>query len=115
MTGQEEGSARLAVIMSLSYKRAGALFVRKIARKLHWVVTTAEVALHPLPAVLANFVTPLIWRAGEASPSVIASQEVLNVERKRRSGDARQRSESQDSAGRTTSPVAEPRQDRRMH
>jgi DNA-binding transcriptional LysR family regulator len=42
------------------------------------VVSTEEVALHRLPAVLANVVTPLIWRAGEASPSVIALQELLD-------------------------------------
>jgi DNA-binding transcriptional LysR family regulator len=42
------------------------------------VVSTEEVALHRLPAVLANVVTPLIWRAGEASPSVTALQELLD-------------------------------------
>jgi DNA-binding transcriptional LysR family regulator len=45
------------------------------------VVSTDEVALHPLPAVLAEIVTPLIWRAAEASPSVIALQGLLDVER----------------------------------
>jgi DNA-binding transcriptional LysR family regulator len=43
------------------------------------VVSTEEVALHRLPAVLANVVTPLIWRAGEASPSVTALQELLDL------------------------------------
>jgi DNA-binding transcriptional LysR family regulator len=46
------------------------------------VVKTDEVALHPLPKVFAEVVTPLIWRAAEASPSVIALRELLNVERK---------------------------------
>jgi DNA-binding transcriptional LysR family regulator len=46
------------------------------------VVSTDEVARHPLPTVLAEAVTPLIWRAAEASPSVIALQGLLDVERK---------------------------------
>lgn len=46
------------------------------------VVSTDEVARHPLPTVLAETVTPLIWRAAEASPSVIALHGLLDVERK---------------------------------
>jgi DNA-binding transcriptional LysR family regulator len=45
-------------------------------------VNTDEVARHPLPRVIAEIVTPLIWRAAEPSPSVIALRELLNVERK---------------------------------
>jgi DNA-binding transcriptional LysR family regulator len=55
------------------------------------VVSTDEVARHPLPTVLAEAVTPLIWRAAEASPSVIALQGLLDVERKAH-GHARPRS-----------------------
>jgi hypothetical protein len=46
------------------------------------VVNTDEVARHPLPRVLAEIVTPLIWRVAEPSPSVIALRELLNLERK---------------------------------
>jgi DNA-binding transcriptional LysR family regulator len=46
------------------------------------VVNTDEVARHPLPRVLAEIVTPLIWRVAEPSPSVIALRELLDVERK---------------------------------
>jgi DNA-binding transcriptional LysR family regulator len=46
------------------------------------VVSTDEVARHPLPTVLAEAVTPLIWRAAEASPSVSALHGLLDVERK---------------------------------
>jgi len=42
------------------------------------VVRTNEVARHPLPGVLANIVTPLIWRTGEASPAVTALQSLLH-------------------------------------
>jgi DNA-binding transcriptional LysR family regulator len=45
------------------------------------VARTDEVALHPLPAVLAEIVTPLIWRAGETSPSLVALQEIVEAER----------------------------------
>jgi DNA-binding transcriptional LysR family regulator len=45
------------------------------------VVRAEEVALHPLPAVFAKIVTPLIWRAGEASPSLVALQEIVDAER----------------------------------
>ena len=41
------------------------------------MVSTDEVARHPLPQVLANITTPLIWRAGEASPAVSALQALL--------------------------------------
>jgi DNA-binding transcriptional LysR family regulator len=41
------------------------------------VVSTDEVARHPLPQVLANITTPLIWRSGEASPAVSALQALL--------------------------------------
>jgi DNA-binding transcriptional LysR family regulator len=44
------------------------------------VVPTADIARHPLPNVLANVVTPLIWRTGEASPSVTALQGLLQLE-----------------------------------
>ena len=47
------------------------------------VVNTDQVARHPLPVVLAEVVTPLIWRAAEASPSVIALQGLLDVDAKR--------------------------------
>ena len=47
------------------------------------VVNTDPVARHPLPVVLAEIVTPLIWRATEASPSVIALQGLLDVDAKR--------------------------------
>jgi DNA-binding transcriptional LysR family regulator len=46
------------------------------------VVNTDEVARYPLPRVLAEAITPLIWRAAEPSPSVVALRELLNVERK---------------------------------
>lgn len=46
------------------------------------VVNTDEVARHPLPAVLAEAITSLIWRTAEASPSVSALQMLLDVERK---------------------------------
>jgi DNA-binding transcriptional LysR family regulator len=46
------------------------------------VVRTEEVALHPLPAVLANIVTPLIWRTGEASPCLVALQDIVDAERR---------------------------------
>ena len=45
------------------------------------VVKTDEVARHALPKVFSEVVTPLIWRAAEASPSVIALRELLNVSR----------------------------------
>jgi DNA-binding transcriptional LysR family regulator len=48
------------------------------------VVRTGDVARHPLPEVLANIVTPLIWRAAEASPSVSALESLLRAERKAR-------------------------------
>lgn len=43
------------------------------------VVRDESIARHPLPAVLGQLVTPLIWRAGEASPSVVALREMLNA------------------------------------
>ena len=44
------------------------------------VVPTRDVARHALPNVLANIVTPLIWRTAEASPSVTALQGLLQLE-----------------------------------
>ena len=44
------------------------------------VVRIDDVARHPLPEVVATIVTPLIWRAGEASLSVMALQGLLQVE-----------------------------------
>lgn len=44
------------------------------------VVRDENIARYPLPAVLGQVVTPLIWRAGEASPSVMALREMLNSE-----------------------------------
>jgi len=41
------------------------------------VVDSERVARHRLPAVLANVVTPLIWRAKEASPAMTALQALL--------------------------------------
>jgi DNA-binding transcriptional LysR family regulator len=41
------------------------------------VVRTDEVARHRLPKVHANMVTPLIWRAAEAPPSVVALRDLL--------------------------------------
>lgn len=41
------------------------------------VVRTQEIARHPLPAVLTEIVTPLVWRSGEVSPSVVALRELL--------------------------------------
>lgn len=43
-------------------------------------VNSEAVARYPLPEVLAEIVTPLIWRAAETSPSIIALREVLGVE-----------------------------------
>lgn len=43
------------------------------------VVRSECIARHPLPAVLGQIMTPLIWRAGEASPSVTALREMLNA------------------------------------
>jgi DNA-binding transcriptional LysR family regulator len=41
------------------------------------VVRSEGLARHRLPAVLANIVTPLIWRANETSPTITALQELL--------------------------------------
>jgi DNA-binding transcriptional LysR family regulator len=41
------------------------------------VVSNERLARHPLPAVFANVITPLIWRAKEASPSIAALQGLL--------------------------------------
>jgi DNA-binding transcriptional LysR family regulator len=41
------------------------------------VVRTDEVARHRLPKVHAEMVTPLIWRAAEASPAVVALRDLL--------------------------------------
>jgi len=46
------------------------------------VVRTGDVTRHPLPQVLASIVTPLIWRAAEASPSVTALESLLRADRK---------------------------------
>jgi len=46
------------------------------------VVNAERIARHPLPKALGELVTPLIWRAAEASPSVIALCELLNEKRK---------------------------------
>lgn len=43
------------------------------------VVHGESIARHPLPAVLGQVVTPLIWREGEASPSLMALREMLNA------------------------------------
>jgi DNA-binding transcriptional LysR family regulator len=45
-------------------------------------VNTDEVARYPLPRVLAEIVTPLIWRVAEPLPTVIALRGLLDVERK---------------------------------
>lgn len=45
-------------------------------------VNAAEVGCHPLPRVLAEVVTPLIWRAGDASPAVMALRQTLERDRK---------------------------------
>ena len=45
------------------------------------VVSGEGVARHPLPAVFANVITPLIWRAKEPSPSITALQELLKKTR----------------------------------
>ena len=39
-------------------------------------LTRTEVQRHELPKVLRDVVTPLIWRVGEASPSVLALREL---------------------------------------
>jgi DNA-binding transcriptional LysR family regulator len=41
------------------------------------VVSSEGLARHPLPAVFANVITPFIWRAKEASPSITALQGLL--------------------------------------
>jgi len=41
------------------------------------VVSCTELSRHRLPAVLANVRTPLIWRAREASPAIMALQGLL--------------------------------------
>ncbi len=41
------------------------------------VVHSDGLARHQLPAVFANIITPLIWRAREASPAITALQELL--------------------------------------
>jgi DNA-binding transcriptional LysR family regulator len=41
------------------------------------VVNSEGLARHPLPAVFANVITPVIWRAEEASPSITALQGLL--------------------------------------
>jgi DNA-binding transcriptional LysR family regulator len=50
------------------------------------VVSSEGVARHPLPAVFENVITPLIWRAKEASPSITALQGVLTKARRPVSG-----------------------------
>jgi len=47
------------------------------------VVRSDGLARHPLPAVLANVTTPLIWRANEASPAIAALQELLTAPKRR--------------------------------
>jgi len=37
-------------------------------------VQSAQVARHALPKVLSQVATPLIWRAGETTPAVVALQ-----------------------------------------
>lgn len=44
------------------------------------VVKTEGIIRHPLPKVLAEVVTSLIWRAGEISPPVVALRELLTLE-----------------------------------
>jgi DNA-binding transcriptional LysR family regulator len=46
------------------------------------VVSSEGLARHPLPAVFANVITPLIWRAKEASPSITALQGLLTKARR---------------------------------
>jgi DNA-binding transcriptional LysR family regulator len=46
------------------------------------VVSSEGLARHPLPAVFANVITPLIWRAKEASPSITALQGLLTKPRR---------------------------------
>jgi DNA-binding transcriptional LysR family regulator len=41
------------------------------------VVDSEGVSRHPLPAVFANVITPLIWRAKEAAPAITALQALL--------------------------------------
>jgi DNA-binding transcriptional LysR family regulator len=41
------------------------------------VVSSERLARHPLPAVFANVITPLIWRAKETSPAITALQGLL--------------------------------------
>jgi DNA-binding transcriptional LysR family regulator len=45
-------------------------------------VRATEVVRHPLPRVLSDVVTPLIWRVGEVSPAVMALCDTLEQERK---------------------------------
>jgi DNA-binding transcriptional LysR family regulator len=42
-------------------------------------VQSALVAVHPLPKVLSNASTPLIWRTGEAAAAVVALRELLRT------------------------------------
>ena len=46
------------------------------------VVDSEGLARHKLPAVFANVITPLIWRASEASPSITALQGLLTKPRR---------------------------------
>jgi hypothetical protein len=46
------------------------------------VVSSEGLTRHPLPAVFANVITPLIWRAKEASPSITALQGLLTKTRR---------------------------------
>ena len=46
------------------------------------VVSSERLARHPLPAVFANIVTPLIWRAKETSPAITALQGLLTKPRR---------------------------------
>jgi DNA-binding transcriptional LysR family regulator len=50
------------------------------------VVRSEGLARHRLPAVFANIVTPLIWRANEASPAITALQELLTKPGRRSRG-----------------------------
>ena len=42
-------------------------------------VQSALVAIHPLPKVLSDVSTPLIWRAGEHAPPVVALRELMRT------------------------------------
>jgi DNA-binding transcriptional LysR family regulator len=42
-------------------------------------VQSSRVAVYPLPKVLSNVVTPLIWRSGENTPPVVALRELIRT------------------------------------